>query len=190
MTGNPESGRYPVSFVCCCSVGCDSSTRLVRILLGVLADGSGLAEVLMGYLFLLVRCPYRLSPIDDLPNSSWINRLGSVLTVEEAADWVTHAVQLPPEVAEAFRSNAVSGYDFPELVEDNGAGLYFDLGIKRNYRKRIVKVGLVVSVDAHRSRVRPGAVSRRSLVSWVLGRDWLIRPIAEHVCLRGLADSP
>lgn len=72
--------------------------------------------------------------------SSWINNLGSILTVEEAADWVMHAVQLPEDVAEAFRSNSVSGYDFPELVADNGAGLYYDLGIKRSYRKRIVKV--------------------------------------------------
>ncbi|CAM9601402.1 unnamed protein product, partial [Ectocarpus fasciculatus] len=71
--------------------------------------------------------------------STWINRLGPMLTVEEAADWVSHAVQLPPEVAEAFRSNSISAYDFPELVEDNGAGLY-DLGIKRKFRKRIVKV--------------------------------------------------
>ncbi|CAN0327251.1 unnamed protein product, partial [Ectocarpus fasciculatus] len=70
--------------------------------------------------------------------STWINRLGPMLTVEEAADWVSHAVQLPPEVAEAFRSNSISAYDFPELVEDNGAGLY-DLGIKRKFRKRIVK---------------------------------------------------
>ncbi|CBN74398.1 FYVE zinc finger protein [Ectocarpus siliculosus] len=70
--------------------------------------------------------------------SSWINRLGPMLTVEEAADWVSHAVQLPREVAEAFRSNSISAYDFPELVEDNGAGLY-DLGIKRKFRKRIVK---------------------------------------------------
>eukprot|EP00752_Nemacystus_decipiens_P015601 g13924.t1 len=70
--------------------------------------------------------------------SSWINRLGSMLTVEEAAEWVTHAVQLPPEVAEAFRSNSISAYDFPELVEDNGAGLD-DLGIKRKFWKRIVK---------------------------------------------------
>lgn len=61
--------------------------------------------------------------------------------MEEAADWVTHAVQLPEDVAEAFRSNSVSGYDFPELIENNGEGLHFDLGIKWNYRKRIVKVG-------------------------------------------------
>ncbi|CAN0360528.1 unnamed protein product, partial [Hapterophycus canaliculatus] len=70
--------------------------------------------------------------------STWINRLGSMLTVEEAADWVTHAVQLPPEVAEAFRTNSISAYDFPQLVEDDGAALY-DLGIKRKFRKRIVK---------------------------------------------------
>lgn len=72
--------------------------------------------------------------------SSWINRVGSILTVEEAADWVTHAVQLPEEVAHAFRSNSVSGYDFPELVEDNGASLCDDLGIKKLYRRQIVKV--------------------------------------------------
>lgn len=62
-----------------------------------------------------------------------------MLTVEQAAEWVTHAVQLPPEVADAFRSNSISAYDFPELIEDSGAGLY-DLGIKRTFRKRIVKV--------------------------------------------------
>lgn len=83
---------------------------------------------------------YPFLPPCDEKNSSWINNLGSILTVEEAADWVTHAVQLPEDVAEAFRSNSVSGYDFPELVADNGAGLFFDLGIKRSYRKRIVKV--------------------------------------------------
>lgn len=62
-----------------------------------------------------------------------------MLTVEEAADWVTHAVQLPSEVAEAFRTNSISAYDFPQLVEDDGAALH-DLGIKRKFRKRIVKV--------------------------------------------------
>lgn len=74
-----------------------------------------------------------------------------MLTVEEAAEWVTHAVQLPPEVAEAFRSNSISAYDFPELVEDNGAGLY-DLGIKRKFRKRIVKVRNEQAMIAGRGR--------------------------------------
>lgn len=84
-----------------------------------------------------------------------------MLTVEEAAEWVTHAVQLPPEVAEAFRSNSISAYDFPELVEDNGAGLY-DLGIKRKFRKRIVKV----SCNCRREGEGRGGEGGMSLLMW------------------------
>lgn len=43
-------------------------------------------------------------------------RLGALLTVEEVALWVRHAVQLPATVAERFREAAVTGYDFPDLV--------------------------------------------------------------------------
>lgn len=41
---------------------------------------------------------------------------GTLLTVEEAAQWVLHAAQLPQEVADAFVNNMVTGYDFPELA--------------------------------------------------------------------------
>ncbi|CAM9273917.1 unnamed protein product, partial [Phaeothamnion confervicola] len=71
---------------------------------------------------------------------AWFGRLGSVLTVAEAADWVVHAVQLPPEVGEAFRSNMVSGYDFPDLIKEDGKALHYDLGVtRRSFRKRIMK---------------------------------------------------
>jgi len=53
---------------------------------------------------------------------------GTLLTVDEAAQWVLHAAQLPQEVADAFVNNMVTGYDFPELAarqvgrEKRGAG--------------------------------------------------------------------
>ena len=72
--------------------------------------------------------------------SSWINRFESILTVEETADWVRYAVQLPEEVAETFRSNSISGYDFVDLLNYDGQGLLFDLGLKRSDQKRIIKV--------------------------------------------------
>lgn len=41
---------------------------------------------------------------------------GTLLTVDEAAQWVLHAAQLPQEVSDAFVNNMVTGYDFPELA--------------------------------------------------------------------------
>jgi hypothetical protein len=71
---------------------------------------------------------------------SWFSRLGGVLTVSEAADWVVHALQLPPDIGDAFRENAISGYDFPDLLKDDGASLVYDLNVtRRSFRKRIMK---------------------------------------------------
>lgn len=36
--------------------------------------------------------------------------------MDEAAQWVLHAAQLPQEVADTFVNNMVTGYDFPELA--------------------------------------------------------------------------
>jgi hypothetical protein len=67
-------------------------------------------------------------------------RLGSLLTVDEVADWVLHAVQLPLEVAETFRSHSVTGYDFIDLMDNGGALLEQELGItKAAFRKRLVQ---------------------------------------------------
>lgn len=44
--------------------------------------------------------------------------IGTLLTVDEVAQWVVHAAQLPQEVADTFRSNRVTGYDFPGLIEN------------------------------------------------------------------------
>jgi hypothetical protein len=72
-------------------------------------------------------------------NSYW-EKLESLLTVDEVAEWIVHAGQLPMEVGNIFRKNHVTGYDFPELVEDNGSALKNELNIdKSTYRKKIVR---------------------------------------------------
>eukprot|EP00586_Coscinodiscus_wailesii_P008032 CAMPEP_0172522172 /NCGR_PEP_ID=MMETSP1066-20121228/292977_1 /TAXON_ID=671091 /ORGANISM="Coscinodiscus wailesii, Strain CCMP2513" /LENGTH=703 /DNA_ID=CAMNT_0013305147 /DNA_START=247 /DNA_END=2355 /DNA_ORIENTATION=+ len=66
--------------------------------------------------------------------------LESLLTADEVAEWVEHAVQLPEDVAQLFKKNVVTGYDFPELVENDGSALLTDLGIeKSSFRKKLVK---------------------------------------------------
>eukprot|EP00611_Tribonema_gayanum_P028607 TRINITY_DN73_c1_g1_i2.p1 TRINITY_DN73_c1_g1~~TRINITY_DN73_c1_g1_i2.p1 ORF type:complete len:704 (-),score=230.04 TRINITY_DN73_c1_g1_i2:456-2567(-) len=71
---------------------------------------------------------------------SWFDRLGSLLTVKETAEWVVHAVQLPPDVGQAFIDSAVTGFDFPDLIKDDGAALVHEVGItRRSFRKRIIK---------------------------------------------------
>jgi hypothetical protein len=74
----------------------------------------------------------------DLEN--YWKHLSELLSVDEVAAWVRYAVQLPQEVAEVFRSNRVSGYDFPELLGHDGALLESELGITQPvYKKRLVR---------------------------------------------------
>ena len=44
------------------------------------------------------------------------NQLGTLLTNDEVLRWIEHAVQLP-QYLPTFREHAVTGYDFPALVE-------------------------------------------------------------------------
>ena len=72
--------------------------------------------------------------------SAYWSRLGALLSVAEVAEWIVHAVQLPETVGDAFRENSVSGYDFPDLVEDDGKALETELAIHRPAdRRRIVR---------------------------------------------------
>eukprot|EP00591_Stephanopyxis_turris_P010510 CAMPEP_0195528426 /NCGR_PEP_ID=MMETSP0794_2-20130614/30550_1 /TAXON_ID=515487 /ORGANISM="Stephanopyxis turris, Strain CCMP 815" /LENGTH=691 /DNA_ID=CAMNT_0040659557 /DNA_START=90 /DNA_END=2162 /DNA_ORIENTATION=+ len=67
------------------------------------------------------------------------NKLESLLTADEVAEWVVHAVQLPDYIGKIFKENSVTGYDFPELVENDGESLKKDLGIaKKSFRKKLV----------------------------------------------------
>ena len=69
----------------------------------------------------------------------WI-QLETLLTAEEVSEWIVYAVQLPLSVGKIFEDGGVTGYDFPEIVENGGQILLDDLGIeKASFRKKIVR---------------------------------------------------
>lgn len=66
-------------------------------------------------------------------------RLESLLTAEEVSEWIVLAVQLPKEVGRIFLENGVTGYDFPEIVQNSGSVLQEELGLKSSFRSKIVR---------------------------------------------------
>ena len=67
-------------------------------------------------------------------------QLETLLTAEEVAEWIVYAVQLPSSVGKMFLEHSVTGYDFPEIVENGGMILSDDLGIdKASFRNKIVR---------------------------------------------------
>ena len=66
-------------------------------------------------------------------------RLESLLTAEEVSEWIVHAVQLPQDVGRIFLENGVTGYDFPEIVQNSGSVLQEELGLKSSFRSKIVR---------------------------------------------------
>jgi hypothetical protein len=66
-------------------------------------------------------------------------RLESLLTAEEVSEWIVLAVQLPKEVGRIFLENGVTGYDFPEIVQNAGSVLQEELGLKSSFRSKIVR---------------------------------------------------
>ena len=68
--------------------------------------------------------------------TSFWSTLESLQTVDEVADWVRYAVQLPQYEA-AFRANAITGFDLPALLEKHGKLLRTDLGIASSLHRKI-----------------------------------------------------
>jgi len=67
-------------------------------------------------------------------------KMETLLTCEEVADWVVFAVQLPESIGRIFRENGVTGYDFPELVENDGVALASELHLEKSWvRKKLVR---------------------------------------------------
>lgn len=67
------------------------------------------------------------------------NKVGSELSVEDVAQWIEHAIQLPQYV-QRFKENAVRGYDLPGLLGNGGQGLKRDLGITNAlHRNKIIR---------------------------------------------------
>jgi len=74
-------------------------------------------------------------------NVYWKKNLDGLLGLDDVAEWLEHAVQVPfGEVGRKFCEHHVTGYDFPELVEKSGERLDTEIGITRPMtRKKIVK---------------------------------------------------
>lgn len=71
--------------------------------------------------------------------SHW-NHVENLLTVKEVYEWLIYSLQLPESVASAFVEHSVTGYDFPELIENDGEALEKELGIEKSViRKKIVR---------------------------------------------------
>jgi len=74
--------------------------------------------------------------LDAAESHFFWRQLGSMLSVDEVAEWVVHGLQLPQEVGEAFRENSVDAYEFPELVKNDGEALELQVGIARQSQRR------------------------------------------------------
>jgi len=88
---------------------------------------------------------HRLSKSDLVGH--W-NKLGSLLSVEEVALWVEHALQLPSQVADIFRARGVTGFDFPDLLQKPGFWrkdpLEINFGIKQQYWRNNLRRGIQI----------------------------------------------
>jgi hypothetical protein len=51
-------------------------------------------------------------------------------------------MQMPADIAEIFRENKVTGYDFPEIVDDGAETLKQDLGITKDIFVRKLTRGI------------------------------------------------
>ncbi len=69
--------------------------------------------------------------------TSFWSKLKSLKTVENVVDWIKYSVQLP-QYEDAFRNNAITGYDLPTLLEGKGEVLKIDLGIQNTLHRKII----------------------------------------------------
>jgi hypothetical protein len=68
-------------------------------------------------------------------------------------EWLLHAQQLPHDIVDIFEKFKINGYDFPELMENNGSLLETQLGITQPHiRKKIVQ-GMEMKVRQYVFRV-------------------------------------
>jgi hypothetical protein len=98
--------------------------------------------------------------------------------VEEVKAWAEHSQQLPLSVVTQFYNNRITGYDFPELLADDGALLESELGIQRKSLKRRIMRGMKMKLlGVGRSPEPPNPIvatpttSSKISISWGHGRN-------------------
>jgi len=105
--------------------------------------------------------------------SYWKKNLDGLLGVEDVAEWLVHAVQLPlVDVESKFCHNHVTGYDFPELVENNGNRLRTELGVTNSrHVKKIMSLvnARMVGIESNLAKVQldaPEVLCNRVKLTW------------------------
>ena len=88
-------------------------------------------------------------------------------------DWVRHGLQLHEHAVSRFEEAKITGYDFPELLENDGRLLESHLGLSSPYERRRVQRGMRMKLmGMGRPPVKPFAVAAKSrgcssvLVEW------------------------
>ena len=88
-------------------------------------------------------------------------------------DWVRHGLQLHEHAVSRFEDAKITGYDFPELLENDGRLLESHLGLSSPYERRRVQRGMRMKLmGMGRPPVKPFAVAAKSrgcssvLVEW------------------------
>ena len=82
--------------------------------------------------------------IEDLAKH-WAN-IGTLLSADEVVNWLLHALQLPYEIVSQFSAQGVSGYDFPDLLANQGALLETQLNITNPVIRSKILQGIRVKV--------------------------------------------
>lgn len=104
-----------------------------------------------------------------------------MLSIDEVAAWLEHSLHMPAEVCDIFRSNAITGFDFPELLEHNGRLIGTELGItKRNLKMRIYRGILMRLMGMGTVPSRPIDVTSEVITCNDIKIHWGHQTRAEH----------
>ena len=116
--------------------------------------------------------------------------------MNEVTEWAEHAQLLPDAVVEKFAANKITGYDFPELVQNDGIMLKEELDItRRGLQNRVLRSMrlLLLGVDEKPDPVQNATVtalsSSRIRIDWQAKvQDKLTFPVHKYVVQRSTSN--
>lgn len=76
--------------------------------------------------------------------AKFLVRQASLLSAQDVADWLTHSLHMPPSIVDIFYHKSYTGYDFPELIENNGELIETELEITQPHLKRRLQRGIIM----------------------------------------------
>lgn len=104
-----------------------------------------------------------------------------MLSIDEVAAWLEHSLHMPSEVCDKFRLNAITGFDFPELLEHNGRLIETELGItRRNLKTRIYRGILMRLMGMGTTPPRPSDVKSEAITCSDIKIQWAHLVLSDH----------